>query len=127
MSFTKRTFVISMMFFLFAVLSGCGKVALEDANKLISPIDQITIPDNVQVIGLGEATHGNIEFQKLKKDVFQALMEHANVRVFVLEGDFGGGQQINDFILNGNGSAKDAVEALDYGIYRTKEMIDLIQ
>lgn len=127
MSFTRRTFVISMMFFLFAVLSGCGKVALEDANELISPIDQITVPDNVQVIGLGEATHGNIEFQKLKKDVFQALMKHVNVRVFVLEGDFGGGQQINDFILNGNGSAKDAVEALDYGIYRTKEMIDLIQ
>lgn len=127
MDFFKNTLVLCFTIFLFAFLSGCGQNVLENANDYILPIDQISIPDDVQIIGLGEATHGNSEFQILKKDVFKALMERENVRVFVLEGDFGGGQQINDFILNGIGTAKDAVEALDYGIYRTKQMIDLIQ
>ena len=76
---------------------------------------------------MGEATHGNIEFQELKKDVFEVLVKNENVRVFVLEGDFGGGQQINQFILNGNGTAEEAVNTLDYSIYKTEQMIDLVQ
>lgn len=122
-----KTIVLPLSFLMFTVLSACGNSVVEDANEYILPINEISIPDNVQIIGLGEATHGNIEFQELKKDVFQALMKNAGVRVFVLEGDFGGGQQINDFIINGKGTAKEAVESLDYGIYRTKQMIDLIE
>ena len=43
---------------------------------------------------------------------------------FVLEGDFGAGQQINQFIINGNGTAEETVNALDYGIYQTEQMIE---
>lgn len=115
-------------FSLFILLSGCGTVeAIDEATQYISTIEQIDIPDNVKVIGLGEATHGNIEFQELKKDVFEVLVKNENVRVFVLEGDFGGGQQINQFILNGTGTAEEAVKSLDYGIYKTEQMINLVQ
>ncbi|MEI3604967.1 erythromycin esterase family protein [Pseudogracilibacillus sp. SE30717A] len=127
MIYIRKTSFIILAISLLSLLSACGKTVLEDANDFISPIDEITIPENVQIIGLGEATHGNIEFQELKKDVFQVLLEQENVRVFILEGDFGGAQQINDYILNGNGTAKDVIETLDYGIYRTKQMIDLIE
>ena len=68
-----------------------------------------------------------MEFQELKKDVFEALVKNENVRVFVLEGDFGGGGQVNQFILTGEGTAEEVVNELDYGIYRTKQMVDLVQ
>jgi len=128
MTFSRKTSFLCTTIFLFMLLSACGKgTALEDADRYLSTIEQIEIPDEVQVIGLGEATHGNVEFQQLKKAVFEALIENENVRVFILEGDFGGGQQINDFILNGNGTAKEAVDALDYAIYRTEQMIELVE
>lgn len=111
----------------FLLLTGCGSKAIDGAEQFAVEVDQIDIPDDVKIIGLGEATHGNIEFQELKKDVFDALMKNENVRVFVLEGDFGGGQQINQFILHGTSSAEETVNALDYDIYRTKQMIELVQ
>ncbi|MGE7952940.1 erythromycin esterase family protein [Lysinibacillus xylanilyticus] len=128
MVFVKRSFLLISALFLLLSLAGCGKgEAIKDAPKYTSAVEDIDIPNDVKVIGFGEATHGNIEFQTLKKDVFQALIKNENVRVFVLEGDFGGAQQINQFILNGTGTAEEAVKALDYGIYKTEQMIDFVQ
>ena len=124
--FKKGSLLIVVISFI--LISGCGSgKTVDEADQYISFIEQIDIPDNVKVIGLGEATHGNIEFQQLKKDVFEVLVKNENVRVFVLEGDFGGGQQINQFILNGTGTAEEAVNTLDYSIYKTEQMIDLVR
>ncbi|MGN8647321.1 erythromycin esterase family protein [Gracilibacillus sp. HCP3S3_G5_1] len=110
------------------LLVGCGMgEPLEDADQYIEPVSQLHLSGDVKIIGLGEATHGNVEFQELKRDVFEALMNNEDVRVFVLEADFGGGQAINQFILNGNGTAKEVVNALDYGIYNTEQMIEFVQ
>jgi erythromycin esterase len=128
MVFLKKHFLLFMAISLFVLVTGCGRGgAVNEAKDYISSIDQIDIPDHVKVIGLGEATHGNIEFQELKKDVFEALVKNENVRVFVLEGDFGGGQQVNQFILTGEGTAEEVVNELDYGIYKTEQMVDLVQ
>ena len=128
MVFSKKHFLLFIAISLFVLLTGCGRgEAVNEAEQYISPIEQIDIPDHVKVIGLGEATHGNIEFQELKKDVFEVLVKNENVRVFVLEGDFGGGQQVNQFILNGEGTAEEVVNGLDYGIYKTEQMVDLVQ
>ncbi|WP_110930112.1 erythromycin esterase family protein [Paenibacillus bouchesdurhonensis] len=112
---------------LLTFITGCGAVGGDVAEKYVSPVENMDVPNDVTIIGLGEATHGNVEFQELKKTVFEALIKNENVRIFVLEGDFGAGQQINDYILHGNGTAKEAVFALDYGIYKTQQMIDLVE
>ncbi|QDQ00939.1 erythromycin esterase family protein [Lysinibacillus fusiformis] len=128
MVFSKKSVLFVTAIILSFLLVGCGDgEAIKGASQYATAIEDIDIPDGVKVIGFGEATHGNIEFQMLKKDVFQALIDNENVRVFVLEGDFGGAQQINQFILNGAGTAEEAVRALDYGIYRTEQMIEFVQ
>ena len=100
LNFFKKNSLLFVAMSLIFLLSGCGTVeAVDGADQYISTIEQIDIPDDVKVIGLGEATHGNVEFQQLKKDVFEVLVKNEDVRVFLLEGDFGGGQQINQFIL----------------------------
>ncbi|MEK4244503.1 erythromycin esterase family protein [Psychrobacillus sp. FSL K6-2684] len=128
MKINNKSFILCLVIFISVLLIGCSNgEAVDDAESYITQVEDIDIPDNVKLIGLGEATHGNIEFQKLKKDVFEVLIKNENVRVFVLEGDFGGGQQINQFILNGNGTAEEAVNTLDYSIYKTEQMVNLVQ
>lgn len=129
MYFSKKKPFLLASICLMIVLSACSNndKVFDEAEKYISSVQEINIPDDVTIIGLGEATHGNVELQKLKKDVFEALIKNEQVPVFVIEGDFGGGQEINQFILEGKGSAEEAVNALDYSIYKTEQMIDLVQ
>ena len=87
-------------------------------------ISEIAIPDNTRIIALGEATHGNREFQQLKLDVFQIMVEQYGVRAF--EGDYGGCEAVNRYIHGGDGTAKEAAGAIGFAIYRTDEMEDLI-
>lgn len=89
-------------------------------------VSEITIPENTRIIALGEATHGNREFQQLKLDVFQIMVERYGVRAFVLEGDYGGCEAVNRYIHGGDGTAKEAAAAIGFAIYRTDEMEDLI-
>jgi erythromycin esterase len=106
------------------------------AGKKISDIEdyghsgyQIEIPEGKTIIALGEATHGNKEFQELKLSVFQHLVETTAVRSFALEADYGEGILINEFI-HGNGDIKNAraaVERLSFNIYQTQQMVDLVQ
>ena len=124
----KRSLRFLTASMLLVALVGCGqREAVKDAAQYTNEIKDINIPDDVKIIGFGEATHGNIEFQTLKKDVFEAMIKNENVHVFVLEGDFGGAQQINQFIENGVGTAEEAIKALDYGIYKTEQMVGFVQ
>lgn len=124
----KRSLRLLTACMLLFVLAGCGQgEPVEDASQYSSEIKDITIPDDVKIIGFGEATHGNVEFQTLKKDFFKAMIKNENVHVFVLEGDFGGAQQINQFIVNSTGTAEKAIKALDYGIYQTEQMVEFVQ
>ena len=65
----------------------------------------MTVPNEALIIALGEATHGNKEFQQLRLDVFQALVEKYGVHAFALEGDFGGCEAINRYIHGADGNA----------------------
>ena len=76
---------------------------------------------------LGEATHGNREFQQLRLDVFRVLVEKYGVRAFALEGDFGGCEAINRYIHGGDGTAMEALSATGFAIYCTEEMENLVE
>ena len=98
----------------------------EEFAAYAKTIDDITIPEQAKIIALGEATHGNVEFQQLKLDVFKNMVEHYGVRAFALEGDFGGCEQVNRYIHGGYGTAQEAAASIGFAIYRTEEMADLI-
>lgn len=107
----KRSLRFLTASMLLVALVGCGqREAVKDAAQYTNEIKDINIPDDVKIIGFGEATHGNIEFQTLKKDVFEAMIKNENVHVFVLEGDFGGAQRDKSIYRkrcrNGRGSYK---------------------
>lgn len=106
---------------------GTGECAdAEEFSKYATAVSELTIPEQTQIVALGEATHGNAEFQRLKLDVFQILVERYGVRAFALEGDFGGCEAVNRYIHGGEGTAADAAAAIGFAIYRTQEIENLI-
>ena len=115
---------------IFSHFGGFGTGPCADTNeftKYSSPISEITIPEDTRIIALGEATHGNAEFQQLKLDVFKLMVEKYGVRAFALEGDFGSCEAVNRYIHGADGSAAEAAASIGFTIYRTREMADLIE
>ena len=107
---------------------GTGDCAdTEEFSKYATSVSELTVPDEAQIVALGEATHGNKEFQQLRLDVFQVLVEKYGVRAFALEGDFGGCEAINRYIHGADGTAAEALSATGFAIYRTEEMENLVE
>ena len=109
---------------------GCGskKIAeVKDFDSSAQSIENIELLEDVRIVALGEATHGNVEFQELKLEVFRQLVETTKVRGFALEGDFGGCALANQYILYDKGNAEEVVKRLGFEIYRTDQMLALVQ
>lgn len=100
---------------------------IESFENAVTSVESLTVPDHARIIALGEAAHGNKEFQELKLSVFKTLVGTTNVRGLILEGDFGGCALANEFINGGKGTAEDITRKLGYRIYRTDEMCALIK
>lgn len=103
-----------------------------NARKNISDIEvygksvsEIKLNDHVKVVGLGEATHGNSDFQNLKLEVLKTLVEKNNLKSFAIEADFGEGMTINNYI-HGNKRDENISRIFSFNIYHTKNMNDLI-
>lgn len=95
---------------------------IEDYGKAVS---QINLDDKIEVVGLGEATHGNSDFQDLKLEVLKTLVERNNLKSFAIEADFGEGMIINNYI-HGNKRDENISNVFSFNIYHTKNMSDLI-
>lgn len=106
---------------------GTGECAdTKEFSEYATAVSELILPEQTQIVALGEATHGNAEFQRLKLDVFAILVERYGVRALALEGDFGGCEAVNRYIHGGEGSAAEAASAIGFAIYRTQEMENLI-
>ncbi len=133
-----RPFIIAVRVFIVAIIVagaifshfggfGTGESAdIQEYGKYAGTVADITIPENTRIVALGEATHGNAEFQELKLDVFKVLVENYGVRAFTLEGDCGGCEAVNRYINGGEGTAEEAAAAIGFTIYRTEQMAELI-
>lgn len=107
---------------------GTGECAdTTEFSKYAVDVSKISIPEETQILALGEATHGNKKFQRLRLDVFKVAVEKYGVRAFALEGDFGGCEKVNRYINGGEGTAKEALSAIGFAIYRTDETESLVE
>lgn len=81
---------------------------------------------DARIIGLGEATHGTSEFFKLKHRLLQYAIEELEVRTFVLEDNQLLVRRVNDYVVDGKGTAKTAMKGL-FSVWNTNEMLNLIE
>ena len=105
-----------------------AKAEIDGIEDVACKIEDMTIRENVKVIGLGEATHGNAEFQELKLDVLKVLADQYNVDCFAMEMDYGEGVIIDDYI-NGHSemSIDEMMSRINFTIYKTEDIRDLIE
>lgn len=108
---------------------GCGteKASVNaDVFACQTDISNLSVPQNAQIVGLGEASHGVSEYHQMKEEVFQALVANHRSRTFIIEGDFGGCLKVDAYIHGGDGTAEEALGQIGFGIYKTAELAELI-
>ena len=126
LSFFIAAILFSTVFMRLGGLSTGDAANAEEFRKYAEPVENLSIPEEKKIIALGEATHGNAEFQHLKLVIMKRLVEDCGVRASALEGDYGGCEQVNRYIHGGEGTAEQAAAAIGFAIYRTNEMTELI-
>lgn len=120
---------------IFAVLMYQMYRPVLDASKEIDEVGEyaLKITDelvgrDVKVIGLGEATHGNKEFQELKLDVLKTLVRDNGVSAICFEMDYAEGVIVNDYISGTSDLTIDEVFShISFDIYHTEEIKALIE
>ena len=65
-----------------------AKKKIDGMEEFARQIEDLTINEKANVIGLGEAAHGNAEFQELKLDVLKVLVDKYDVSCFAMEMDY---------------------------------------
>ncbi|MCI9320972.1 MAG: erythromycin esterase family protein [Lachnospiraceae bacterium] len=123
----KTVCTMAMMLGLISLFTGCGKDTAANMELTRTDVSTITVPEDVLVVGLGESSHGVKEYQEMKADVFQALVQNNGCRTFVIEGDFGNALKVNAYIHGGEGTAEEAAALIGFRIYCTEEMETLLQ
>lgn len=106
-----------------------------DASKEIEEVDDyaLSVTDelvdrDVKIIGLGEATHGNKEFQELKLDVLKTLVRDNGVSAICFEMDYAEGLLVDEYISGKSDmTIEDVFSHISFDIYRTEEMKELIE
>lgn len=118
--------VVCVVFSRFGEFGTGPSADADEFERYAVPVADLEVPEGTRVVALGEATHGNREFQELKLDVFQTLVERQGVHAFALEADFGGCEAVNRYIHGGEGTLEEAVGDLVFTIYRTDQMAELV-
>lgn len=90
-------------------------------------MNSIIVKPEVQIIGFGEASHGQGSFFKHKINSFKWLVENEGYKIFALEAGFSESIKINQYVLYGEGSAKESLINLDYGVWQIEEFVELIE
>ena len=52
---------------------------IDDVDAYAAPVEALTVREGAGIIALGEATHGNAEFQRLRRDVLERLTEEYGI------------------------------------------------
>jgi len=105
-----------------------SKKNIDSIDAYAQSISSIDINDDVKLIGLGEATHGNVEFQQLKLDVLKTLVEKENIKGFAMEIDYGEGVIIDNYIKGSSDLTIDEIMShISFDIYRTEDIKNIIE
>lgn len=119
-------------------LHGQEKI-IGELNKIVYPISANLdsslkthkefnlILEEKKIIGLGEATHGTKDFFDFKTQMLKHLVLNHNFKNIVIESDFIGTQEMNNYILNNEGNLIDGLIKMGMGILFTKEFIEMIE
>ncbi|KZS39566.1 hypothetical protein AWE51_07890 [Aquimarina aggregata] len=98
-----------------------AETGFEDLNHL-KPILK-----DIQVVGMGETSHGTKEIFQMKHRMLEFLVKEMGFTLFGIEASHVGCRPINDYVLHGKGNSRDALSAQGFWIWNTEEVIEMIE
>lgn len=115
------------MFQMYKPVLDASKPIDEVGSYAMTATDELVNRD-VKIIGLGEATHGNKEFQELKLDVLKTLVRDNGVSAVCFEMDYAEGVLVNDYIMgNSDMTSEELFSHISFELYHTEEIKELIE
>jgi len=81
---------------------------------------------DVELVGLGEASHGTSQFFQLKQHIVEFLVREMGYTAIALESSMSGCSRINEYILYGKGDLPACLADQGYMAWDTQEMITLL-
>ncbi|MCH7903517.1 MAG: erythromycin esterase family protein [Armatimonadetes bacterium] len=81
----------------------------------------------VEVVGMGEPTHGSREVFQMKHRMFEYLVENHGFTVFALESNMSDTVALDRYVLYGEGSVQEAARAQGFWTWSTEEIVDLLE
>ena len=131
----KKTWIICILLpvLFFGILAGVKigyKLSfkkMKDIDKYALTFEELKIPEDAKVIGIGEASHGNREFQIAKKDVLEKTAEEGRGKAIAFEISVGEGAMINDAVHEEETDLTELVGELSYPLYDTPEIVELLE
>ena len=81
----------------------------------------------VQIFGFGEATHGTKEFAQIKFKFLKYLVQEQGLKNVAIEASYGNCLAINQYIKGKEGDARELLKKLEYWIWNTDEMLEVIE
>ncbi len=82
---------------------------------------------SARLVGLGEGTHGTREFFTLKHRLIRYLVESQGFTQFAIEATTPEAEDINRYVLTGDGNPTLLLSKLRFWIWNTQEMLDMIR
>lgn len=79
------------------------------------------------LVGLGEETHGSHEFFTMKHRLLEFLVARMGFTMFAMEGNWSAGEQINRYVMQGQGDAAEVLQLFHFWTWNTQEVLDLLK
>jgi erythromycin esterase len=86
-----------------------------------------SIIGDARIVSLGEATHGTREFFQLKHRLIEFCVTKLGFTVIGFEAEYGATLAVNDYVLQGKGSAADVVAGMGFWTWDTEEVVALVE
>ncbi|MBO4458197.1 MAG: erythromycin esterase family protein [Butyrivibrio sp.] len=118
-------FIGSLVFFRNTTAFSPKKI--EGIEDVAQSFEDFKIPTDVKVVGIGEITHGNREFQTVKKDVLEKVVKDGDGRCICFEMTVGEGAMFNDAIHDKDADLVKLVGKQSYPLYDTEEIVALLE
>lgn len=82
---------------------------------------------DARIVALGEGTHGTREFFRMKHRITEFLASEMGFTVFAIEANMPEARRLNDYVLRGEGDAREALAGLYFWTWNTEEVLAMIE
>ncbi len=119
-------FIVVMVLMKTGVLfSSASKI--EGIESIGTSFEEMAIPADAKVVAIGEATHGNREFQTVKLEMLQKMVSEGSCHSISFEISVGEGALINESIHDPDSDITAILASVDYPIYDTQGIAELLE